>query len=409
MTMVESAPTETTLTGAQILANAKALVPILRKRAVEIEKNRQLPADVVQMLRDAGVFRIGFTRAWGGPEMTSMQQTEVIETLAYGEPSVGWCAKLGSDIGLHANFIEQDEARRMFALDMHSACVLMPTGRAEKVEGGFRLTGRWPFGSSSNHADWIGGGAFVFENGEPYASPDGSNPHESRLFFVPKDEVENIDNWDMWGMRGTGSSDFVINDVFVPESHSWTFDSPKIPNGPFSQADIIQRSMPGVAIGLARAALDHAREVIATKVNHITGLRWGEMEKFQIGIAETEVDYYNTRAGLYAAMERQWELTRDGIGTLDDLNPEERIAVSMTGWEAFQMARRVTRRLADLMGTAAVRAEDPLGRWFRDAHTMCQHLVAGDRVTQTAGAYLFDAKLSMRFMLGVTDASTRTS
>ncbi|MFD1049761.1 acyl-CoA dehydrogenase family protein, partial [Kibdelosporangium lantanae] len=109
---------------------------------MEIEKNRQLPADVVQMLRDAGVFRIGFTREWGGPEMTSMEQTEVIETLSYGEPSVGWCAKLGSDIGLHANFIDQDEARRMFALDMHSACVLMPVGRDEEVvEAAFLVRG----------------------------------------------------------------------------------------------------------------------------------------------------------------------------------------------------------------------------------------------------------------------------
>ena len=136
MTMTEPARTDVALTGTQILANAKALAPILRKRAAEIEKNRRLPADVVQMLRDGGIFRIGFSKAWGGPEMTSMQQTEVIEALAYGDPSVAWCAKLGSDIGLHANFLDQDEARRMFpSIDMHTAGVLLPSGRAEKVPG----------------------------------------------------------------------------------------------------------------------------------------------------------------------------------------------------------------------------------------------------------------------------------
>lgn len=109
MTMTEPTRTDVPMTGAEILANARALAPVLRRRAAEIERNRSLPEDVVQLLRDAGVFRIGFSTDWGGPGMTSMEQTEVIEALAYGDASVGWCAKLGSDIGLHVNFLDQDE------------------------------------------------------------------------------------------------------------------------------------------------------------------------------------------------------------------------------------------------------------------------------------------------------------
>ncbi|WP_433260847.1 acyl-CoA dehydrogenase family protein [Actinosynnema sp. CS-041913] len=403
MTITEPARAEATLTGAEILANAKALVPILRKRSAEIERNRRLPDDVVEMLRDAGVFRMCFSRAWGGPEMTSMEQVEVIETIAYGDSSAGWCAKLGSDIGLHANFLDQDEARRMFRLDMHTAAVIMPIGRADKVPGGFRLSGRWPFGSGSTHADWVGSGAFVYENGEPYASPDGSNPHESRLFFVPGGQIESIDNWHTLGLRGSGSCDYRINDVFVPDNHTLTFDSPKVPNGPLVQPEVIQRSMCGVSLGIARAALDHAREVIATRVDRMTDTPWSQLERVQIALAECEAEYYSARSGVYKALERVWEVTADGVGTLDDLTPDERGAPALTGWQAFGMARSVTRQLCDLLGASTLRDDDPLNRWLRDASAIRQHVTAGDRVTQSVGAYLLGAKPSLRIMLGIVD------
>jgi alkylation response protein AidB-like acyl-CoA dehydrogenase len=407
MTMTEPARTPRTdvpMTGAQILANAKALAPIMRKRSAEIEKNRRLPADVVQMLRDAGIFRIGFSRAWGGPEMTAMEQTEVIEAISYGDPSVGWCAKLGSDIGLHANFLDQEEAHRMFpSIDMHTAGVLLPIGRADRVPGGYRLNGRWSFGSGSTHADWVISGAFVYENGEPYASPDGSNPHESRLFLAPREHIENIDTWYTIGLCGTGSCDYTLTDVFVPENHTVTFDNPKVPNGPLVQPDIVQRSLCGVPLGTARAALDHVREIAMSRVDWRAGTPWREMEHVQITLAECEVDYFTARAGVYRALERQWEVTAADGGTLDDLTPDERIAPGMTGWQAFRMAKSVLLRLCELVGAASIRSDDPLNRWMRDTVTMCQHLNAKDRVTQSAGAYLLGAKPTMRFILGIVD------
>ncbi|MGW5049562.1 acyl-CoA dehydrogenase family protein [Actinokineospora sp. NPDC004072] len=403
MTITEPVRAEVPLTGADIIANAKALVPVLRERADEIERNRRLPDDVVGMLREAGVFRIGFSREWGGPGMTSMEQLEVIETIAYGDGSTGWCAKLGSDIGLHANFLDQDEARRMFSLDMCTAAVIMPIGRAEKVPGGYRLSGRWPFGSGSTHADWIGSGAFVYENGEPYASPDGSNPHESRLFFVPREQVESIDNWHTMGLRGSGSCDYRITDVFVPESHTLTFDSPKVPNGPLVQPEVIQRTMCGVSLGIARAALDHAREVIEGRVERMSGTPWPKLENVQIALAECEAEYYVARAGVYRSLERVWEVTADGIGTLDDLTPDERGAPALAGWAAFGMARSVTRKLCDLLGASTLRDGDPMNRWLRDAAAIRQHVTAGDRVTQSVGAYLLGEKPSLRIMLGIVD------
>src|SRR4051794_2363078 len=145
-----SAPPET---GAEILGRARALAPLLRERSEEIERARRLPDDVVELLRATGVFRMGFGRDWGGPELTSAEQTEVVEALAYGDTSAGWCAMIGMDTGLYANFLDRSVAAEMFpSLDMITAGLLFPVGRAEKVAGGYRLSGRWQFGSGITHA-----------------------------------------------------------------------------------------------------------------------------------------------------------------------------------------------------------------------------------------------------------------
>src|SRR5204863_3294410 len=107
-----------------------------------------LHAEVVEMLRRTGVFRMGFSRNWSGGELNSMEQTEVVEALSYGGTGAGWCAMIGSDSGLYAQFLDEPVAKEMFtSLDMATAGLLFPTGRAELVPGGYRLTGRWQFGS----------------------------------------------------------------------------------------------------------------------------------------------------------------------------------------------------------------------------------------------------------------------
>src|SRR3954471_14504401 len=148
MTTAQTPVTDPPQTAAEILARAKALAPVLRERSAEIEQARRLPADVGEMLRSAGVFRMCFGREWGGPELTSMEQTEVVEALAYGDASAAWCGAIGANTGLLSNFLQPAVVREMFpSLDTITAGVLAPAGRAEKVPGGFRLSGRWSFGS----------------------------------------------------------------------------------------------------------------------------------------------------------------------------------------------------------------------------------------------------------------------
>jgi alkylation response protein AidB-like acyl-CoA dehydrogenase len=166
------------------------------------------------------------------------------------------------------------------------------------------------------------------------------------------------------------------------------------------------RNMPGVALGVARAALDYAREVIADRRG------WSESWRMQVGLAECEADFFAARAGVYAALRRQWEvLSADtdaaggGVGVGGDapgLTSHERAALPLSRLHAFRTARSIVTRLYDLLQTASIYRSSPLDRWLRDTTTMCQHIVAQDRILQTAGAHLLGARPEFPLSLGLT-------
>jgi alkylation response protein AidB-like acyl-CoA dehydrogenase len=379
---------------AEILARARALAPVLRERADEIEQARRLPADVVESLRSTGVFRMAFGSDWGGPGLDSIEQTEVIEALSYGDPAAGWCAMIGSDTGLYARFLDRAVAERMFpSLDMATAGLLFPNGRAERVPGGFRLTGRWQFGSGITHADWVISGAFRYHDGAPELGPDGSSPG-SVLLMVPRSDVEVLDTWHTTGLAGSGSCDYTITDVFVPAEHAFTLADVFRSTGVLAHPEVHMRNMPGVALGTARAALDYAREAAVAA---------GRLDDYrtQITLADCEADFAATRHGVYGALRRQHDVLAGG-GTLDDLTPLERAALPLSRRHAFRTARSIVTRLYDLLQTSAIYRPSPLDRWLRDTTTMCQHVVAQDRILQTAGAYLLAARPSFPLALGIT-------
>jgi alkylation response protein AidB-like acyl-CoA dehydrogenase len=388
-------------TAAEILARAKAISPRLRERSEEIERQRRLPAEVVEMLRGTGVFRMGFSSEWGGPELTSIEQTEVIEALSYGDASAGWCAMIGMDTGLYARFLEGSVAKEMFpSLDMITAGLLFPIGRAERVPGGYRLTGRWPFGSGITHCDWVVSGAFIYRDGQPEPSPSG-DPHDSRLMMVPSEQVEVIDTWHTTGLAGSGSCDYTITDVFVPEEHTLTFNTVRNGSGPLAQPEVHMRNMPGVPLGVARAALDHVREIASTRVHPATGAAWADNYRMQVTLAECEADFVATRNAVYGTMRRQWEVLSEG-GTLDDLSPDERAALPLSRLHCFRTARSIVSRLYDLLQTASIYRPSPMDRWLRDTMTMCQHIIAQDRILQSVGAYLLGGTPDFPLCLGIT-------
>ncbi|MFJ6675684.1 acyl-CoA dehydrogenase family protein [Actinosynnema sp. NPDC091369] len=385
-------------TAGEILAAARAIVPELRARAVEIEANRGLPDDVVELLRGTGVFRMGFPAALGGPELSSVEQIEVIEVLSYGDTSAGWCAMIGMDAGLYA--LSEQAAREMFpSPDVIAAGMLPPVGRADRVPGGYRVSGRWSFASGIAHADWVSAGAFVHTDGERETTESGKP--RWRIMMVPPDEVELIDNWHATGLAGSGSADYVIKDVFVPESRTFSLGEPTR-SGPLSAPDSLMRKMPAVALGAARAALDHVRDVARTRVHPMTGQRWADDYRVQFAVGRCEMELQAARHAVHASLAQRWDRLLGG-GTLDDLTPDERVATTLTRYNAMRGARDVVRRLYDLLATASIYRPSPMDRWLRDLETMCQHVMAQDVVVQSAGAYLLGGKPRFPLALGIVN------
>ncbi|WP_218028502.1 acyl-CoA dehydrogenase family protein [Nocardia yamanashiensis] len=273
MTSLERSTESTPNSYPDVLAAVRAMVPGLRARSAEIERTGRIPKDIMDELRAAGVLRMGFPREFGGPGLTSMEQIEVIETLSYGDTSVGWCAMVGMDAGMYS--LRDTAVGEMFpSLDVAVAGMLTPVGRADRVPGGYRVSGRWTMASGIHHAHWVSAGAFVHdENGQREIGPSGRATW--RVMMIRPEHVRLIENWDTTGLRGTGSIDFEVETEFVPEEHTFSLGE-RTRTGALASPDALMRKMPGVALGVARAALDHAREVARTKVDRSTGVPWSQ-------------------------------------------------------------------------------------------------------------------------------------
>ncbi|MEV6601736.1 acyl-CoA dehydrogenase family protein [Actinoplanes sp. NPDC051346] len=389
-------PTAVANTAAGILARARAAATQLRARSTDIEQARRLPDDVVELLRSTGVFRMAVPRAQGGPELNSIEQTEIIEALAYGDTSAGWCAMIGMDTPLYAGFLPEAVARSLFTHpDMITAGLILPVGRADRVPGGYRVSGRWQFGSGITHADWVVAGCAVHVDGKPEPSPHGG-PMHWRIMLAPRSDFDILDTWHTTGLAGSGSRDYQVQDLFVPEGQSFSLREPHR-NGANFAVDSILRNMPGVPLGVARAALDWVRDLAAQRVYRPTGEPWADNYRVQITIAEAEMELAAARDAVYGSLRRQWEAIEAGR----ELSADQRVETVLARTNSFRVARRVVSSLFDLCATASIYKPSPLDRWLRDVNTMCQHVIAQEQVIQSAGAHLLGGTPHNPFSIGI--------
>lgn len=387
---------ESALTAEGILARARAVAPRLRERAEDIESSRQLPPDVVELLRGTGVFRMARPKAWGGPELDAVQQTEVVEALATGDASAAWCAMIGMDTPIYAGFLGEDVARRLLEdPDAATAGAIMPMGRAERVPGGYRVTGQWHFGSGITHSTWVVGGVLVTRRGELEPGPPGA-PGNWRIVVAPVEDFEIEDTWYTTGLAGSGSRDYRTENLYVPEEYTFSFTRPRVA-GAAATSDAVLRNMPGVPLGVARAAIDHVRQMAATRIDRATQTPWSESYRVQTTIARAEMDLAAARYAVYGSLREQWEILQAG----DVPTADEQVATVLARAGAFRTARSVVASLFDLVATAAIYRPSVLDRWLCDLNTMCQHVVAQDQVLQSAGARLLGGVPHNAYSVGV--------
>jgi alkylation response protein AidB-like acyl-CoA dehydrogenase len=202
---------------------ARALAPQIQASAEEIERSRRLPLPLVEAMAQAGLFRLWIPRALGGEEADPATLVRVVEEVSQADGAAGWCVAIGGEYGVFGGYLPAPAAQEIYGSDpqVRTAGALRPFGNAVAVDGGYRVTGRWPLGSGCQHSAWIVGGCRILDGDKPRLRSDG--PPIVRLLFFPAVDCEILDTWHSIGLRGTGSHDYGVADVFVPAERSLSF------------------------------------------------------------------------------------------------------------------------------------------------------------------------------------------
>jgi indole-3-acetate monooxygenase len=372
------------------LAIAHSLSPLVEGEAAAAEHAGTLPQSLIDAFRESGLFALQIPRSLGGFEADAETSLAVYEEVCRADGSAGWTLLANASTSAFATTYTSDDAvRTMFAAGIPThAGQFSPRGRAVAEGDGYSVSGRYSFGSGSGHADWIGGGALEFVDGEPRLLAPGRPA--IRVFFVPRERVEFVGNWDVIGLVGTGSYDYV-----VPEQHvesGFTFDliggRPQR-GGPIYHLGVLGLALighAGFALGVGRRALAEVTVIARSKQRMGAASRIGDRERFQFELGRNDAALRSARAFVYDCFgAAQAELDRG-----NDLAPAEFLRLRQATTYATHVAVDVTRFAYTFAGTDPIRTPSALGRCFRDIHAASQHLVVDDVTLVLAGQSLVE-------------------
>jgi len=375
-----------------LFARARAMVPILAERAARAEVERCIPRETIADVREAGFFRILQSKRWGGYQLHPRVFYDVQMTLAEGCASTGWVFGV---MGVHHWQLALFDSRAAEDVWRNDDAVLisssyMPKGQVKRADGGFRLTGRWSFSSGVDHADWVFLGAIIMPEGNVPGSPD------FRTFLVPRADFEVIDTWNVIGLRGTGSKDVVVKDVFVPEyrTHSardgFAGTSPGLIENPaplyrlpFGQ--VFVRAVSAATIGALQGALDAFREFGSKRISANDFSATAQDPTAQMAAADAALAIDDMKSDLRRSFDAMMATLERG----EPLNLTDRIQYRYQSALAAQRSAEHVSRLFRSSGASAIFQGNPIGRFFTDIHAARAHYANNpDRFGRNYGGVL---------------------
>jgi 3-hydroxy-9,10-secoandrosta-1,3,5(10)-triene-9,17-dione monooxygenase len=358
----------------QVLGAVRELLPVLRGRAAEAEEQRKVPAASVKELQAAGVLRLLQPQRYGGHEAHPTVFYTAIKLIAGACGSTGW---VSSVLGVHpwhvALFAEAAQAE-VWADDLDTviSSSYAPVGRATAVEGGFRFSGRWSFSSGCDHATWCLLGGLVMEDGRPV---------DFRTFLLPRSDYAIEDVWDTIGLRGTGSNDILVDDVFVPEHRTLSFQhtarcvcpGQELNDGPLFRLPYgsvhpyaITAPLIGMATGAYESYVGYTRERIRASY---VGEKAAEDAFAQVRVAEAacEID------AAWLQLERNFAEEFDLVSAGRSIPLELRLRARRD--QVLGSARVISAidKLFESAGGKAINTSAPISRFWRDAHAARVH------------------------------------
>ncbi len=376
-----------------LLETARAFQPQLKARAGEIEAARQLPADLARAFAEAGFYRLCVPREAGGLEIDPLTLSHVIEAVAVGDASAGWCVMIGSTTGLCAAYLPVDDAGAIFG-QPHSivAGVFAPRGRADDMGDHYLVRGRWQWGSGSPNAQYIMGGAVIHRDGQPVLMENGAPV--SRMMIARKEDVKLHDNWQVSGLCGTGSQDFSFEGLRINKKMSVDLVSDRPLRRPlyaFPVFGLLAAGVASVMLGIGRRAIDELVGLAREKTPEGHRRPLAQRSRTQEDVAAAEASLGAARAFLDQAIIAAHEAAkRDGKISIA-LRAQLRMAAS----HAARIAINVVDAMHLLAGGSAVYANSPFQRLLRDVHVASQHMMVAPPTFELAGRVILGVEADL--------------
>ncbi len=388
----------------ELIQRARDLVPEIRARAEETERNRRISPDIIAKVREAELLRTTRPREFGGFEYDAVVALEIALTISAACASTGWAVNGALSNGISFGHYPIETQRELWGdgSDPFSCACFAPTGIAVPVDGGYRLSGKWSFASGVDHASWIRLGAFIRSPDSGDAEPDdGAKPGNGAFFLLPIGDVEIVDNWFVYGLCGTGSKDIIVENAFVPDHRVLRFSDTRA--GRTSGADhhnnplyrlpllVLGASMlASTAVGAAKGAVADYLEMTNGRTTRGAlaggGFKMAEFATVQLRYAEASAAA--EAAELILMNNIRGAMTK--LRTGEEITVADRIRIRRDQAYATKLALQAVEALNASTGGAGLQLSNPIQRAWRDVNAVARHVSLNwDAVATMYGQHAF--------------------
>jgi indole-3-acetate monooxygenase len=351
----------------------------IRERATEFEKQGYISQDIIDGLKHVGFYRSAVARRFGGDERSPREILEMVERISNADGATGWVASFAPQSAVYLGAFPEHILRQVYAKgpDTVVAGGLFPIQPVSVVEGGFNVSGRWSYGSGCRAADWLCVGIAV-------PSEIADSPHKVMMAAFPADQVEIVANWDVLGLRGTGSDDLVVSDAFLGTEWATVRGGPaliedRIYHYPALCFAAANHSV--VGLGIARAAIDDMIAIAIAKQSITGAPRPADRSYVQLGLASADTKLRAARAFFYEQVDQIWAAVERG----ETPTIEQRAIARSACTNAARTSAEVVQMVFTLAGTTATKMAHPLQRWLRDVMMVTQHAFVSEGNIENAG------------------------
>jgi len=372
-------------------ARVDALLPLIAERADEAERIGTMTDDVVAALRTSGIYTMLFPKEVGGAELSHFDAMKIVERLSYAHASAGWCTIVNNMEGTTmAIYIEDDGIKEVFRAgpDITIAGNGVPRGYARPVDGGYMIRGHWAYGSAIQHAEWIHSGCFVTDAAGKDMVIQPSGQPKIVIAHHPRATVKLLGNWDVLGLRATGSFDYTLSagdELFVPTRMTYDFDigAPRRGRiqGTLGLAGYSAWAHSGWAVGVGRRMLDELVKVIVQRRDPFG--KSSDSASFKFQFAQAEARFRAARALVYET----WRGVSETCGLGEPPSLEQMTMIKLSLRHIHDVISDVS-TFAHRAARGASLHNTIMQRCYRDIHSGTQHILMADQIVEECGRAL---------------------